>query len=184
LIPILETDRLQLRPFTLEDAARVRELAGDPQVADTTANIPHPYPEGVAEAWIITHEERAAERKVVTWAISRLETNELMGCISLVFSLNNSAELGYWLGVPYWNHGFMSEATNAVIKAGFSRFELHRIYARHFVRNPASGRVMQKAGMKPIGTMREAWLKDDVYESEIWYDILASDQTRTAQVSS
>jgi [ribosomal protein S5]-alanine N-acetyltransferase len=178
LIPMLETDRLRLRPFALEDAARVRELAGDPRVADTTANIPHPYPEGVAEAWIITHDESARERKVITWAISSLTTHELVGCISLVFGRNNSAELGYWLGVPYWNHGFISAAAKAVIEAGFSRFGLHRIHARHFTRNPASGRVMQKAGMKMIGTMREAWLKGDVYESEVWYDMLASDLER------
>lgn len=141
--PILETARLRLRSFTLEDAPVVQQVAGNSRVADTTANVPHPYTDGVAEAWIATHESSASEGQSYTWAIANLETNELMGCISLILNRHDGAELGYWLGVPHWNHGFMSEATRAVIDTGFSRLKLRRIVARHFVRNPASGRVMQ-----------------------------------------
>ena len=181
--PILETPRLRLRPFTLEDAPVVQQLAGDSRVADTTANVPHPYPDGVAEAWIATHDSSAAEGRSYTWAIADLETNELMGCISLIPNRHNGAELGYWLGVPHWNHGFMSEAARAVIEAGFSRLKLHRVVARHFVRNPASGRVMQKAGMTLIGTMRDSWLKTGVFESETWFEILSTDSARTMDES-
>ena len=179
MIPELRTTRLRLRPFTLEDAALVQRLAGDSRVADTTANVPHPYSDGVAEAWIATHESSASDRKAYTWAIANLETDELMGCISLILNRHNGAEMGYWLGVPYWNHGFMSEAARAVIEAGFSRLKLHRVVARHFVRNPASGRVMQKAHMTLIGTMRDSWLKAGVFESETWYEILSTDSART-----
>lgn len=179
MIPELRTARLRLRPFTLEDAPLVQQLAGDARVADTTANIPHPYPDGVAEAWIATHNSSASEDQSYTWAIANLETDELMGCVSLILNRHNGAELGYWLGVPHWNYGFMTEATRAVIEAGFSRLKLHRIVARHFVRNPASGRVMQKAGMTLIGTMRDSWLKAGVFESETWYEILSSDSART-----
>ena len=55
--PILTTERLRLRPFTQEDAAEVRRLAGDRDIADTTLNIPHPYEEEAAERWIGTHAE-------------------------------------------------------------------------------------------------------------------------------
>jgi [ribosomal protein S5]-alanine N-acetyltransferase len=179
MIPELRTTRLRLRPFTLKDAPMAQRLAGDSRVADTTANIPHPYPDGVAEAWIATHDSSATEAKSYAWAIANLETDELMGCISLILNRHSGAELGYWLGAPYWNHGFMSEAARAVVEAGLSRLKLHRIVARHFVRNPASGRVMQKAGMTMIGTMRDSWLKAEVFESETWYEILSSDSART-----
>lgn len=179
MIPELRTTRLRLRPFTLEDAALVQLLAGDSRVADTTANVPHPYPDGVAKTWIATHEERAAGGDSYTWAIASLETNELMGCISLIPNRHKGAEMGYWLGVPFWNQGLMSEAARAVIDAGFSRLELHRVVARHFVRNLASGRVMQKAGMTLIGTMRDSWLKAGVFESETWFEILSTDPART-----
>ena len=157
----------------------VQQLAGDSSVADTTASIPHPYSDGVAEAWIATHLENATEKDSYTWAIASLETDELIGCISLILDRHRGAEMGYWLSVPHWNHGLMSEAARAVIEAGFSRLALHRIVARHFVRNPASGRVMQKAGMTVIGTMRDSWLKADVFESEVWYEILTTDPTST-----
>ena len=106
-----------------------------------------------------------------------------MGCISSILNRHNGAELGCWLGVPYWNHGFMSEAARAVIEAGFSTVKLHRVVARHFVRNSASGRVMQKAGMTLIGTMRDSWLKANVFESEVWYEILSTDTPRTMDES-
>lgn len=179
MIPELKTTRLRLRPFTLEDAPLVQQLAGDSRVADTTANVPHPYPDGVAETWIATHESSASEGKSYTWAIVSLETDELIGCISLISNRHNGAEMGYWLGVPHWNQGVMSEAARAVIEAGFSTLRLHRVVARHFVRNPASGRVMQKAGMTLIGTMRDSCLKANVFESEVWYEILSTDTPRT-----
>ncbi len=119
------------------------------------------------------------KKESYTWAIAKLETNELMGCISLILNRHSGAEMGYWLGAPYWNQGFMTEAARAVIDAGFSRLGLHRVVARHFVRNPASGHVMQKSSMTLIGTMRDSWLKAGVYESEIWYEILSDHSART-----
>jgi [ribosomal protein S5]-alanine N-acetyltransferase len=183
VIPELETVRLRLRPFALEDAPLVQQLAGDSRVADTTARIPHPYPDGVADSWISGHEDSALKGESYTWAIANLETDDLMGCISLILNRHLGAEMGYWLGVPYWDQGVMSEAARAVIEVGFSRLNLHRIVARHFVRNPASGRVMQKAEMTLIGTKRDSWLKSGVFESEVWYEILSTDPPRTISQS-
>ncbi len=63
--------------------------------------------------------------------------------------------MSYWLGVPYWNQGYGTEAVNAVLAYEFNQWHLHRIYAPHFLNNPASGRVLQKVGMTYEGRMRE-----------------------------
>ena len=105
-IPVLETARLRLRPFSMDDAATVHALASAPDVAATTLNSPHPYPEGAAESWISTHGEAAASGNSVTWAIVRASDKVLMGAISIVLTRTHQrGELGYWLGVPFWNRG-------------------------------------------------------------------------------
>ena len=137
---VIETGRLMLRPFVTADAVVVQRLAGAWEVADTTLNMPHPYPDGAAEAWIATHAERLASGESLVYAITLRGTAELIGSIAMYFTTRFShAELGYWLGLPYWNHGYMTEAAAAMVKYGFEALSLHRIFARHITRNPASG---------------------------------------------
>ena len=175
-LPVLETERLRLRPFTLADAGRVRELAGVPEVASVTLNIPHPYPEGLAEEWIGSHAAAAAAGDVYTFAIEGRDEGALMGAIGLVVAARHDrADLGYWLGTPYWNRGYMSEAARRAIAFGFESAGLNRIQATHLPRNPASGRVMQKAGMSCEGTLREFVRKGDAYEDVTMYAILRAD---------
>ena len=81
-IPVLETERLRLRPFTATDAAAVRHLAGAPEVAATTLNIPFPYPEGAAEAWIAGQATAAAEGRTFAWAIVRRTDDEVLGAVT------------------------------------------------------------------------------------------------------
>lgn len=153
-LPTLTTERLVLRPFLLSDAAVVQRLAGSREVADTTLAIPHPYLDGMAESWIGTHEGAWTRHESATLAITEAEEG-LVGAISLRIELpQRRAELGYWIGVPYWGRGYATEAVRAMLAFGFGRLSLHRIYAYHFVRNPASGRVMAKAGMHHEGTLR------------------------------
>lgn len=175
--PSLETARLVLRPFTLADAPIVQRLAGAVEVADTTQNIPHPYPDGAAELWIASHADRFAAGTVITFAIVLRATAELLGAIGISLSpRHHLGELGYWIGAPYWNKGYTTEAAAAVIDYGFETLGLHRIQARHFTRNPASGRVMQKVGMTFEGIQRESVLKNGRYEDVAFYSILASEQ--------
>jgi RimJ/RimL family protein N-acetyltransferase len=81
------------------------------------------------------------------------------------------------MGVPFWNHGYCSEAARALVTYGFEQMGLHRIYAFHFARNPASGRVMQKAGMTCEGTLRQHVKKWERYEDLVAYGILRSEYT-------
>lgn len=160
--PIIETKRLILRPFKLSDSKIVQGLAGDSKIAETTLNIPHPYMDGMAEAWINTHKENLINEKSITYAIVKKETEELMGAISLM-AINNThkkAELGYWVGVPYWNKGYCTEASQAIVELGFKELNLNRIYALSMECNNGSWRVMEKIGMKYEGTRRQDVFKN------------------------
>ena len=100
--PVLLTERLSLRPFVLSDSSEVQRLAGDRRIADVTAHIPYPYPDGAAEGWINTHQPKWEQGEGVTYAISRRSDGQLMGAISLMKLLQGKNEIGYWVGVDYW----------------------------------------------------------------------------------
>lgn len=180
--PWIETPRLRLRPFAPADAPDVRRLAGVREVAGTTARIPHPYPEGAAEAWIATHAAEWAARRQLVLAITPQATGELAGAVGLLLRPEHaSAELGYWLGVPYWGHGFATEAARALVDFGFRRLELHRVEAHHFARNRASGRVLLKAGLHREGASPEAFRKDGRFEDVVFYGLLRRQWQRAGE---
>jgi ribosomal-protein-alanine N-acetyltransferase len=178
--PELQTPRLILRPFALTDAADVQRLAGAPEVADTTLNVPHPYKDGMAEDWISSHAEQFASGTIITYAVALKgqstpkDQSGLVGAVSLGVTVRHSrAELGYWIGVPFWNQGYATEASAALIEYGFDALGLHKITASHFVRNPASGRVMQKLGMTLEGTRHSHFLKGKHFEDVAIYGLLS-----------
>lgn len=174
--PILETPRLILRQFVLADASRVRELAGDRAIAATTMNIPHPYPDGAAEEWIATLPELFDGGKSVHFAVTLRSTGELVGgCGLLINELHKRAELGYWIGKEYWGNGYATEAAIAVIDYAFSR-GMNRVFAEHYHTNPASGRVLQKAGMTLEGTLRQHMVKWGEPMDMVVYSILATER--------
>jgi [ribosomal protein S5]-alanine N-acetyltransferase len=175
-LPTLETNRLILRPFVAADAPAVQRLASAREIADVTANIPHPYPDGAAEQWIATHALEYETGTHITVAIVVRGEAEICGAIGLrIDRAQEHAELGYWLGLPYWNQGYVTEAARAVVGFGFDALGLHRIFARHFARNPASGRVMQKLGMRYEGCQREHARKNERFEDLMLYGLLRSE---------
>ncbi|KAA3660069.1 MAG: N-acetyltransferase [Chloroflexi bacterium] len=174
----LLTERLLLRSFLLTDAPRVQKLAGDRAVAEGTFNIPYPYENGMAEAWIRSHQPAFESGNSVTYAITLRPTGELLGAIGLsIKELHQRAELGYWVGVPYWGNGYCSEAARALLAYGFHQLQSNRIYAEHFASNPASGRVMQKIGMTYEGTLRQHMRKWEQFEDMRVYSILQEEFT-------
>ncbi len=173
---MIETERLILRPFRLRDAEQTQRLAGNKQIASTTFNIPHPYEDGMAENWIKTHKETYNDGTGVTYAITLKESGELIGAIGLGSIVeNHQAELGYWIGVPYWNQGYCTEAGKEVIRYGFKIRGLNRIQSNYFSRNPASGRVLEKLGLSHEGTRKQHILKWGKYENEEIMGILRAD---------
>jgi [ribosomal protein S5]-alanine N-acetyltransferase len=175
-IPTLETERLRLRAFTLEDADTFERLVSPREVTDGTLSFPHPVPEGWGVERINRMLESRASGEHIEFAIRSLETDELIGGIGLsITTRHRRGSLGYWLGVDHWGKGYATEAARAVLRYGFSELGLHRIEAGHYPRNPASGRVLTKIGMQREGVMRAHLLKGDVFEDDVIYAILATD---------
>jgi RimJ/RimL family protein N-acetyltransferase len=175
-IPVLHTQRLLLRPFDASDAPVVQRLAGAPEVALTTQNIPHPYEDGMAEEWIASHGPAWHTRRFLTLAITS-RSDGLVGAVSLhINAAHRRGELGYWVGLPFWNRGYATEASAALLEFGFSDLALNRIQARHMTRNPSSGRVMEKLGMSPEGIQRQYLLVRGTFEDIPMYAILSSDR--------
>jgi ribosomal-protein-alanine N-acetyltransferase len=178
--PLIETERLILRGFRNEDASEVQRLAGDKAIASTTLRIPHPYEDGVAGKWIGTHREDFEQGRIVHFAITEREKGYLMGAIGLTINKEHeNAELGYWIGKQYWNNGYCTEAAKAVLRYGFEVLGLNRIYAQHFKRNAASGRVIQAIGMLYEGRLRQHLKKWDAFKDVEFYGILKTDYETT-----
>ena len=174
--PPLLTERLLLRSFTLEDAADVQRLAGDRDVASTLTNMPHPYEDGMAEEWIQFCSDEFENDEALNFAITRRTDKHLIGCIGLRCDQDNeNAELGYWIGKPYWNCGYATEAAKAVVAYSFEVLKLNRIHAKHYKRNPASGRVLEKIGMQYEGCFRQHIKKWDNFADIIAYGMLKSE---------
>ena len=176
---------IKLRPFTLDDAPRVQLLAGDFAVSETTALIPHPYCSGMAEEWIGAHQRERDRGSAYVYAITRAEDGLLVGAIEARPVANEHENFGYWIGAPYWGRGFATSAARAGVAVTFSCLEFDQMTASHLVRNPASGRVMEKCGMTLVQTVtrehrgkqepfcirgitRDAWERWSVFGSPIF----------------
>ena len=140
---ILATERLVLRPFRRSDVTAFARLAGDWAVASMTSDIPHPLTEAQAMAWL------RPGRGEVRFAIE-LE-GQLIGGAGFYRRRSGAAELGFWLGRPWWGCGYATEATRAVVKYGFEARRLPGFTSSHFVDNRASAGVLRKLGFEPVG---------------------------------
>ncbi len=176
LIPTLETERLTLRAFQLEDAREFERLIAPKEVTDGTLSFPHPVPVGWGVERINRMVERLESGKHVEFAIVTRATGELIGGIGMdITARHKRGSLGYWLGTDFWAKGYATEAAREVLNYGFHTLELHRIEAGHYPRNAASGRVLEKIGMQREGYMRGDLLKGNVFEDTILYAKLMTD---------
>lgn len=174
--PVIETPRLRLDSFQIEDAPRVQRFVSQPEIALTTRLIPHPYPEGGALEWITMHSPPFARSNEVAFAVRLRETGGsnggtvLVGCIGLkIADAKRSAELGYWIGTPYWGRGYATEAASAAVAWGFESLGLETIRADCLASNVASARVLEKLGMQRVGSRREPFRSQiDIRELVGW----------------
>ncbi len=175
--PVLLTPRLVLRPFVADDAPAFYRLAGDRRVADTMLSIPHPLDRQRVDRWIVAFMGRSEQGEAVTYAVTRADDAAFMGAVALrdIDTEHLQAELSFWIGVPYWGCGYASEAGRRLVRSGFEEHGLNRIYAHHMVRNPASGRVLEKVGMQQEGVLRQRVRKWGVFEDVVLQAVLRAD---------
>ncbi len=170
----IETERLTLRPFRVEDAeAMFRNWASDPEVTKflswpTHTNVQ--VTETVLKDWVGHYDEE----NYYSWAIELKELGQPIGGISVVDSSEESewVEIGYCIGRNWWRKGYVTEALNALITFFFEEVGMGRVQAKHDPRNPNSGAVMAKCGMTREGTLRKAGLNNQGICDETVYSIL------------
>ena len=184
LFPKLGTERLVLREFTLGDAPELHQIAQAREVARTMLRHPYPYEEGTAEEWIAGLRPMFESGIGTTFAVVLREGGILIGTVSLytrapdgtaVLGEDGTGLLGFWLGVPYWNRGYATEAVAGVVRYGFEERGLQRIRANHFGSNVASGRVLRKVGMSHVGTRPNYYEKWGNAEDREEYVLLVRD---------
>jgi RimJ/RimL family protein N-acetyltransferase len=172
----LRTKRLLLRQYRLSDAEDLQRLAGEFDVAKGTLCMPHPYEDGMAEAFIEAQEKAIAEGEVFNLGIFLREPEALIGGIGLeVKKKHNTAELGYWIGKPYWGKGYCTEAVGAMVEFGFTTLCLRKVFAEHFADNPASGRVLEKLGFSYEGCRRKHLTRFGKIQDVKLYGLLRDD---------
>jgi RimJ/RimL family protein N-acetyltransferase len=145
-IPVLETERLVLRAPCLEDAEAVAQLANDRRIAENTARIPHPYALADAERFFASVNQPDGE---MAFLITRERV--VLGACGIALPEREAPEIGYWLGVPFWGHGYATEAVRAMIDHAFSDLDYEALQAGARVTNPASRRVLEKCGFQWTG---------------------------------
>lgn len=148
---VLRTTRLLLRPLTTRDAEDLALLANDLDVARMTARIPHPYTVTEAFRWVASIEDEEFVRAIVLDSL-------LVGVVGVAVDDvdEECAEIGYWLGKPYWMNGYATEAAHALCCYSFDVERLARLTSSHFVGNEGSRNVLLKLGFRAIG-QRRVW---------------------------
>lgn len=163
--------RVRLRRPRISDTGPLALYAGDRRVASMTTSIPHPYPPGAAESWVTAILTGRSPETV--WIIDATPDDgaELVGVISLK---REKAELGYWVGPPFWGTGYASEAAELVCRHLLDT-GLDRVFASVFFDNPGSQRVLARTGFRQTG---ETWLYSVARQVEVpalVYELTAAD---------
>ncbi|MFJ7915376.1 MULTISPECIES: GNAT family N-acetyltransferase [unclassified Lysinibacillus] len=171
----LESERLCIEPFTMDDASRIKKLANDKRLADILG-LPHPYELKFAQDWINMQPELIKRGVEYPLGIVSKESREIVGTITLrIDKVNNRGELGYWLGQDYLGKGFATEAVNSMIHFGFIELGLNKIWASAISRNKPSTRVLEKCGLRKEGTLRQNRFLVDTYEDVDVYGLLKAE---------
>lgn len=176
----LETNRLILRQFKITDAQAVFEnYASSDDVTKymtwqthSDINATRDYLRGLIESY--------KGGKIFDWAIELKNENKVIGSIGATNLDENVAkiEVGYCIGEKWWNKGIATEALREIIRFLFEEVGINRIEAYYNVKNLASGKVMQKCGMKLEGVLRQAYKYKDGISDECIYSILKDDVTQ------
>ena len=154
-------DGVYLSGLEAGDQAAIIEFANDRDIYDNTLRVPYPYSKTDADAFIDIATKPTTKHGHPTHFAIRGDDDRLIGVCGmdgLVYG--HRAEIGYWLGKPYRGRGIMTEVVRSVCEFAFDEWQLVRIAAYVFVQNPASARVLEKAGFTLEGILRKQHQKD------------------------
>ena len=153
MMKTIKTEHFVLRPFKKGDEDTLQKNINDKDITKTLSVVPYPYTMKHAKEWI-THATSKLEKEVI-FAIDFGEGVE--GVISLkdIDTTHKRAEFGYWLAKKRWGKGYMTEALNALVTFAFSDLKLVKVYAYTFLNNPASSRVLEKAGFEKEAVLKK-----------------------------
>jgi len=168
----LQTPRLMLREFVLEDWPAVHVYASDPEVV---RYMPWgPNDEVASQSFVrrAVDNQSNAPRTEYDLAITLRDDGRLIGGCGIYRRRYREGEMGYCLHREYWNKGYVTEAAGALLKFAFTQEDFHRIYATCDPRNIGSARVMEKNGMRREGYLKEHLLKDGKWRDSLLYAIL------------
>lgn len=141
----IDTERLLLRPLSISDVEQIAKLGGDWDVASMTSRMPYPYSVEAAVQWLDDHQADGELVRGITF------DGELIGICGYLPDEGGTAEIGYWVGKPYWGQGFATEAAKALIAHAFKTGPFHTLTCGHFTDNTASRRVIEKLGFAYVG---------------------------------
>jgi len=169
--PQLETERLILSSLEEKDIPFITEYLQEKIISENTSHIPYPYSEDYARNWLNMAGDALATKSGYAFAIREKE-GKIIGAIGIHDRGDDKAELGYWIALPYWNKGFATEAAKAVLNFGIKELKLHKIYATHFLHNPASGKILEKIGMQNEAILKHHLKKGDQYLDVQMYSVI------------
>ena len=181
-LPVIETEHLILRSFKMRDCQDVYLYSSDREVARYVLWDAHRSLSDTRN-YLRYMLRLYHDGQPCSWAIVLKETGKVIGSIGFMWldPVNDSAEVGYSISRTWWNHGFTTEALEYVLREGFTALHLNRIEAQHDVRNPASGRVMQKCGMTQEGVLRSRIKNKKEFVDVALYSILLKEYTKKAE---
>ncbi len=175
--PPIETERLRLRAPRLADAREIQRCCAPIEMAMMMLSVPHPYSVEAAEKFVGDQVEKARmgspDRNFLAFAKT---TGLLVACAGLrAEPAHRHAELGYWVAMDHWGRGYASECAERLVRYGFEEMNLHKIHAGYYTHNPASGRVLAKAGFRAEGLRSQHIWRFDRFVDVALTGLLRSD---------
>jgi len=175
-LPTIETERLILTELSANDIPEIVSKASNKNVSEFTLNLPHPYSEKDAVYWINLANQGFKNGTHYIFAIKLKTDHEFVGGVGLTLEKKfDRAEIGYWMAEKFWGKGYTTEATKAIMQFGFETLNLNKLTSCHLGKNEASGKVMQKSGLKREGELKQHMKKKGVYHDLILFGLAKDD---------
>jgi RimJ/RimL family protein N-acetyltransferase len=173
-LPHLRGDLINLRQLRRSDSSSIQRYANNRRISKYVTHLPYPYLLCDARKWINTSHRLLRTGRGYHFGIEGKENGTILGCVGLnnINLRDKNAEVGYWLGVPFWGKGYTSEAVKLIVGYSFQDLRLRRVYAIVHCSNLGSIRVLRRSGFRREGTFREACLMSGRWSDVYFYGLL------------